>query len=125
MAGYADDFSKSAPNGRFAASILAARLGVIKALLRAWREPAKDVTVLENCTGSYLEWSWSGTRNPHATEIKFGPVRVTKKGTWFTLELPSGTIRKGENTRGFHLFDSNGRRLTLPNHNIPITWIRA
>jgi hypothetical protein len=80
--------------------------------LRAWREPAKDVAVFENCTGSYLEWS--GTRNhPHAKQIDFGPVRVTKKGKWFTLELASGAIRKGETTRGFNLFDANKRPLTF------------
>lgn len=80
--------------------------------LRSWKEPAKDVTVFEDCSGSYLEWT--GTRNhPHAKEIKFGPVRVTKKGAWFTLELPSGSIRKGERTNGFHLFDSTGKRLTF------------
>ena len=80
--------------------------------LRAWREPVKDVTVFENCSGSYLEWS--GTRNhPHAKEIKFEGVRVTKKGKWFTLELASGAIRKGEDTRGFHLFNSDKRPLTF------------
>lgn len=80
--------------------------------LRAWKETVKDVTVYDKCTGSYLEWS--GTRNhPHAREISFGPIRVTKKGKWFTLELASGSIRKGEDTRGFHLFDANKRPLTF------------
>lgn len=78
--------------------------------LRVWKEPAKDVAAYDGCTGSYLQWS--GTRgHPHAREIGFGPSRVTKKGKWFTLELPGGSIRKGENTRGFRLFDAGGRTL--------------
>lgn len=80
--------------------------------LRAWREPAKELVEFENCSGSYLEWS--GTRNhPHAAEISFAAVRATKKGKWFTLQLGSRSIRKGEDTRGFHLFDSNKRPLTF------------
>lgn len=80
--------------------------------LRAWTEGPKDVQTFDGCTGTYLEWS--GTRNhPHAKSVPFGPVRVTKKGKWFTLELPSGNIRKSETTRGFHLFDSNKRPLTF------------
>jgi len=151
MAGYAD-YSKSnnalhaESDRKFPASVLAARLGVktaaIRALLsprewhhtskhynitdyfaeddaleridelRAYRAPVKDVSVLDNCTGSYLQWS--GTRNhPRAKEIKFGPVRVTKKGAWFTLELPGGAVRKSESTRGFHLFGQDNRPLTF------------
>lgn len=88
-----------------------AAMEIIEAL-RAWKEPVKDVAVFENCTGSYLEWS--GTRNhPHAKEITFGPIRVTQKGKWFTLEIPNGAIRKSEATRGFRLFDANKRPLTF------------
>lgn len=84
----------------------------ILAKLKAWREPVKDEQTFENCSGSYLEWS--GTRNhPHAKEIKFENVRVTKKGKWFTLHLPTGPVRKGEDTRGFHLFNSEKRPLTF------------
>ncbi len=80
--------------------------------LRAWKSPSKDVTVYENCNGSYLEWG--GTRShPKAYEIKFGPVKATKKGDWFILELVNGKIRKNKNTKGFHLFDSNKFPLTF------------
>lgn len=83
--------------------------------LRAWREPKNSEEVLEGCTGSYLVWS--GTRNfPKATKVEFGPCRVTKKGTWFTLHISdTQKVRKGEATRGFHLRDAAGKLLT---HNI-------
>lgn len=152
MSGYAQDFSKSnnalaaERDGKYPASILAAKLGVktgaIRVLmspsewhhtskhynstdyyseetaleilgeLKAWHEPAKDAQVFENCSGSYLEWSGS-RNNPHAREIKFEGVRATKKGKWFTLELSTGKVRKGEDTRGFHLFNSEKRPLTF------------
>lgn len=80
--------------------------------LRARREPKKTIQVFENCSGHYLEWS--GTRkHPRADEITFTGIRVSKKGKWFTLELPRGPVRKGEHTRGFHLRDSQGKHLAF------------
>ena len=79
--------------------------------LKAWKPEAKPEEVHEGCTGSFLEWS--GTRNhPHAKKISFGPVRAVKRGKWWTLELPTGPVRKGEFTRGFELFRADGKRLT-------------
>jgi hypothetical protein len=79
--------------------------------LRAWRDTPKTETVYENCSGSYLVWG--GTRShPRATEISFCSIKVTKKGKWFTLHLSAGRVRKGEDTRGFHL-SSGGRKLTF------------
>lgn len=81
--------------------------------LKAWREPIKNVEVFDDVSGSYLVWS--GTRNhPKATEIKFQNAKAYKKGTWYLLELPDGTkVKKGEKTRGFHLYDKNGKSLTF------------
>jgi hypothetical protein len=83
----------------------------ILAELKAWQSPAKDKQVFENCSGTFLKWG--GTRNhPYAESISFGPCHVTKRGKWFVLELPSGLVRKGESTRGFHLKSSDGKSLT-------------
>jgi hypothetical protein len=81
--------------------------------LKKWKEPLQDVSVFEDVSGSYLVWT--GTRNhPHATEIEFKNAKAYKKGTWYILELPDGTrIKKGENTRGFHLYDKNKKSLTF------------
>lgn len=78
--------------------------------LRAWRPPDSQEIVHEGCTGWYL--AWSGTRRfRRAREVQFGPIRVTQRGTWFTLHLPSGPLRKRADTRGFVLRDSAGKVL--------------
>ena len=81
--------------------------------LKAWEEPKENEISYNNCSGSYLEWS--GTRNyPKAKKINFESIKVTKKGKWFILNLPTGIIRKNESTRGFHLIDKiNNKKLTF------------
>ena len=80
--------------------------------LRAWNEPEKEFIVFEGCSGRFLQWS--GTRNyPRAAEIAFTGIRATKKGRWFTLELNSGLVRRSADTRGFQLFDADGRMLVF------------
>jgi len=78
--------------------------------LRAWKAPAAEALTWWGCSGVYLEWS--GTRShPQCKEIVFGPVRATRKGQWFILELPWGPMRKKATTRGFKIRDGQGRRL--------------
>lgn len=79
--------------------------------LKAWKEPAKETEVIEDCTGSFL--LWGGTRNhPKATVVNFGPIQVVRKGDFFILELPNRTVRKRRSTRGFKLFTS-GKQIVL------------
>lgn len=80
--------------------------------LTAWVKPNKSIDKLSKCSGSYLVWG--GTRNqPHAQEIKFSDIDVTHKGEWYTLHLPEGNIRKGEQTRGFVLYDKEGKNIVF------------
>jgi hypothetical protein len=78
--------------------------------LRAWKSPVAKEALFENCSGVYL--IWGGTRkHPVATETTFKGVTARLKGKWFTLNLPSGMVRKASTTRGFKLFDKHGKPL--------------
>ena len=82
------------------------------AALRAWRPPAKNVKRWCGCTVKWLEWS--GTRNrPKATENTADNCSVEWRGGKFcTVTFPQGgTMRKGTETNGFEVRDSEGRRV--------------
>lgn len=83
--------------------------------LKAWQEPtAGEITHL-GCSGEFVDWS--GTRNhPKATVVKFEGLKVVEKGDWFTFVIQVTPvmvrkIRKGRNTNGFKVYDSNKRKI--------------
>jgi len=73
----------------------------IKTTLAEKKQVAPEI--IENATGQYLEWS--GTRNhPKAHEVTFTGAKATKKGEWWTIEIPGQkAFRKNVNARGFEI----------------------
>jgi hypothetical protein len=70
--------------------------------LRAWRKPAADVVVHEDCVVEWIEWT--GTRaRPKATEMRAEGARVEVKGKTATVTLADGrSFTKRTATNGFY-----------------------
>ena len=83
--------------------------------LKAWHEPKAGEIIHPGCSGEFVDWS--GTRNhPKATVVKFESLEVVEKGDWFTFIIQVTPvmvrkIRKGRNTNGFKVYDSNKRKI--------------
>ena len=83
--------------------------------LKAWQEPKAGEIIHLGCSGEFVDWS--GTRNyPKATVVKFEGLEVVEKGEWFTFVIQVTPvmvrkIRKGRNTNGFKVYDSNKRKI--------------
>ena len=83
--------------------------------LKAWQEPKAGEIIHPGCSGEFVDWS--GTRNhPKATVVKFESLEVVEKGDWFTFIIQVTPvmvrkIRKGRNTNGFKVYDSNKRKI--------------
>lgn len=81
------------------------------AALAAWKPAPK--TLGERHEGCIAEWlEWSGSRNrPRAEQRRADGIAVTVKGSFATLHLPGGDLRKKLGARGFVIRLADGRRL--------------
>ena len=82
--------------------------------LRAWKPPAKQEQTWTGCAVTWLAWGGSRKR-PTATEETAENCEVTwKGGKMCSITLATGVkLRKGVETRGFEVRDSDGNRLSF------------